>query len=219
VPDCNGGKMNIKIEATLREIGTKSTIKTIRKDGFIPAVIYGEGQIGTNIKLAKIDFQKQYRKSIGEVAIFDIELDGASIPTFIKDKQIHPVSREFVHIDFVELHKGKSITLEIPIRFFGDAKGIKEGGLLELLHHSIEISCLPKDLPGEIEIDVSNLGIGDSIHFKDVQMAENITANMSDITTLAACRAPKKIEEEVAEEDEEKINALAEGSESEEAAE
>jgi len=207
--------MNIKIEAKLRELGKKSDLKNLRKEGFIPAVIYGEGQVGTNILLSEIPFQKQYKKSIGEVTIFEFDLDGKTISAFIKDKQVHPVSRKFMHIDFVELHKGKPITLNVPIRYIGEAAGTKEGGLLELIHRELEITCLPKDLPGDVVIDVSDLGIGDSIHFKDIQLAENISTSMSDVTTLAAVRAPKK-EEEV--EVEEEADAIA-GSEEEESTE
>ena len=207
--------MNIKIEAKLRELGKKSDLKNLRKEGFIPAVIYGEGQVGTNILLSEIPFQKQYKKSIGEVTIFEFDLDGKTISAFIKDKQVHPVSRKFMHIDFVELHKGKPITLNVPIRYIGEAAGTKEGGLLELIHRELEITCLPKDLPEDVVIDVSDLGIGDSIHFKDIQLAENISTSMSDVTTLAAVRAPKK-EEEV--EVEEEADAIA-GSEEEESTE
>ena len=207
--------MNIKIEAKLRELGKKSDLKNLRKEGFIPAVIYGEGQVGTNILLSEIPFQKQYKKSIGEVTIFEFDLDGKTISAFIKDKQVHPVSRKFMHIDFVELHKGKPITLNVPIRYIGEASGTKEGGLLELIHRELEITCLPKDLPEDVVIDVSDLGIGDSIHFKDIQLAENISTSMSDVTTLAAVRAPKK-EEEV--EVEEEADAIA-GSEEEESTE
>lgn len=192
--------MNIKIEATLREKGKKSDLNKFRREGFIPAVVYGEGQIGTNILLTAKDFQKQYKKSLGEVAIFEINLEGKKLNVFIKDKQIHPLSREFVHVDFVELHKGKPITLDVPIHFTGVAKGTKEGGLLELLHRSLEISCLPKDIPEEIDIDISHLGIGESIHFKDIQLPENVTATMSDVTTIAAVRAPKKLEQADSEE-------------------
>ncbi|MDO9578037.1 MAG: 50S ribosomal protein L25 [Candidatus Cloacimonadales bacterium] len=200
--------MNIKIEATMRELGKKSDLNKFRREGFIPAVIYGEGQIGTNILLKNIDFQKQYKKSIGAVAIFELNLAGKKINVFIKDKQVHPVSREFVHVDFVELHPGKPITLNVPIHFIGVAKGTKEGGLLELLHHSMEISCLPKDIPEEIEIDVSNLGIGESIHFKDIHLTEHITSSMSDVTTLAAVRAPKKEEVVVVEKGAEETKAV-----------
>ena len=211
--------MNIKVDATLRELGKKSDLNKFRREGLIPAVIYGEGKIGTNILLKNIDFQKQYKKSIGEVAIFELNLAGKKINAFIKDKQIHPVSREFVHVDFVELHPGKPITLNVPIHFIGVAKGTKEGGLLELLLREIEVTCLPNDIPEEIDIDVSGLGIGDSIHFKDIQLAEHITSSMSDVTTLAAVRAPKKAEE-IDEKDAEVATAVAvEEADSEETAE
>lgn len=209
--------MNIQIKATMREKGKKSVIKQQRRDDFIPAVIYGEGKTGINILLAKTDFMKSYKKSIGEVAIFEITIAGKNYRTFIKDKQMHPVSREFIHLDFVELHKGKPITLEIPLHYFGEAKGVREGGALEILHHSLEITCLPKDLPEEIQIDVSNLNIGDSIHFADIDLPEGVSTNMTDITNLVSVRAPRQIvesEEEKAEE-----VTLTEGEEEAEASE
>ena len=85
--------------------------------------------------------------------------------------------------------------MNVPIHFAGVAKGTKEGGLLELLYRSIEITCLPKDIPDEIVIDITHLGVGESLHFKDVQLPETLNANMSDVTTIAAVRAPKKAEQ------------------------
>ncbi len=197
--------MNIKVEAQLRDKGKRSDLNKFRNEGYIPAIIYGEGKEGTKILLNKIPFLKNYKKSLGEVAFFEIKVNGKSYTTFIKEKQIHPVTREFTHIDFVELYEGKKITLEIPINYTGEALGTKEGGLLEILHRKIEISCLPKDIPEEINIDVSNLEIGDSIHFADIKIPENVDTNMTDITTLVAVRAPRKeeiveVEEEVEEE-------------------
>ncbi len=200
--------MNIKIEATLREKGKKSDLNNYRREGFIPAVIYGEGKVGINILLNKIDFMKNYKKSIGGVAFFDFDLAGKKISTFIKEKQVHPVSRDFVHLDFMELHKGTAITLGIPLQYTGTAMGTKEGGSLEVLHHTLEISCLPKDIPDEIVIDVTNLNIGDSIHFREIDLSEGVTSSMSDATTLVAVRAPKK-EEEVVEEEVEAIEGEA----------
>ncbi|MCK4653294.1 MAG: 50S ribosomal protein L25 [Candidatus Cloacimonetes bacterium] len=211
--------MNIKIEAQLRDKGKRSDLNKFRNQGYIPAIIYGEGKEGTKILLQKIPFLKNYKKSLGEVAFFEIKVNGKSYTTLIKEKQIHPVTREFTHIDFVELHKGKKITLEIPINYTGEALGTQEGGLLEILHRKIEISCLPKDIPEEIKVDVSNLEIGDSIHFADIEMPENVDTNMSDITTLVAVRAPRKEEIiEVEEEVEEEVEG-EEGAEEAEAAE
>jgi large subunit ribosomal protein L25 len=187
--------MNLELKASVRELGKKSDLNKFRREGFIPAVVYGEGQTGTNILLEAIEFQKQYKKSIGEVAIFELNLGENTIKAFIKEKQIHPLTREFLHVDFVELHKGKPITLNIPIHFTGVAKGTKAGGLLELLHRTLEVSCLPKDIPDEINVDVSNLDVGEATHFKDVVLPENVTSSMSDVTTIAAVRAPKRDEE------------------------
>ena len=205
--------MNVKVEAKLREIGKKSVLKKYRNENLIPGIIYGEGNEGLKILIPKIQFHKDYKKTVGEVAFFNIHVDGKEFNTFIKEKQIHPVTREFVHIDFMEFHKGKEITLKIPFRYIGEAEGIQEGGQLEILHREIEISCLPIDIPEEISIDVSELKIGDSIHFGDITIPKNIETNMSEITTLVAVRAPRK--EEVIEVEEEEI----EGEEGEEAAE
>lgn len=206
--------MNVKIKAEKRELGKKSDLKNLRKNGFVPAVIYGQGQEGINILLEAKSFQKVYRKTIGEVAIFDIDLDGEKHSTFIKDKQIHPVSREFVHIDFVELHKGKPITMEIPLNFVGVAKGAKEGGVVEFLQRSIEISCLPKDLPSEIEVDISNIGVGEALHFAEISLPENVTASIDDAITIVSVKEPQmKLVSEEAEEGE----TLADGEVPEEA--
>lgn len=205
--------MNVKVEAKLREIGKKSDLKNYRKENLIPGIVYGEGNEGLKILIPKIQFLKDYKRTIGKVSFFNILVDGKEFNTFIKEKQIHPVTREFVHIDFMEFHKGKKITLQIPFRYIGEAPGTQEGGLVEVLHRELEISCLPKNIPEEISIDVSKLEIGDSIHFGDITIPENIETNMSEITTLVAVRAPRK--EEVIEVEEEEI----EGEEGEEAAE
>lgn len=194
--------MNIKLEAKSRKVEKRSDLKNYRKEGLIPAIIYGEGNEGLKIFLNRIAFLKQYKKTFGEVAFFDIKVDGKDFKTIIKEKQIHPVTHEFVHIDFLLLHKGKPITLGIPIKYIGEVPGEQEGGLLEILQREIEISCLPKDVPDDIVVDVSALNIGDSIHFADISMPENIETNMSDITTLVAVRAPRKEEEIEVEEEE-----------------
>ena len=202
--------MNLNIEAKFRKKGRKSDLKEIRKTGFIPGIIYGEGKEGIPISIPKITFLKAYKKTIGEMVFFEISVDNKKIKTVIKEKQIHPVSREILHIDFLELHKGKEITLEVPIKIIGDAPGTHEGGLLEVIVRKIEISCLPKDVPEEIQVDVSNLSIGDSIHFSQISL-ENMRTKLPGDTTIVAVRAPRKIEEvEKAEEIEEEVTEAEE---------
>ncbi|MBN1327735.1 MAG: 50S ribosomal protein L25 [Candidatus Cloacimonetes bacterium] len=192
--------MNVKIKAEIRNNEKKSDLKKIRKDGFIPGIIYGDGKEGIRVIMESIPFRKIYKKTIGEMAFFDIEVNGKNYKTIIKDKQVHPVSQDIMHIDFLELHEGKALTLNIPLKFVGDPVGVSEGGLMEILVRELEISCLPKDIPEEIEIDVSNLGMGETIHLADINL-ENIETKTPLETTLVAIRAPKEeVEEGIGEE-------------------
>ncbi len=187
--------MNIKIIAEKRSLGKRSDLTELRKEGFIPGIIYGAGQEGIKIAFNARDYKREYKKSIGAVAFFDITVDGNTYKTFIKEKQIHPLTREVVHIDFLELHKGKSITIDVPINFDGEALGIKEGGVFEVIHRTIPVTCLPKDIPEEIRFDISNMVIGDSIHLSDLDISEDVTTDLSDEITVAILSIPKVVEE------------------------
>lgn len=191
--------MNVKIEAKAREKGKKSDLNKLRNDGFIPAIIYGEGNEGVKITLEKISFMKAYRKSIGEMVLFDIELDGKNFTTILKDKQLHPVTREFVHIDFQELHQGVAINVNVPFTFVGEPKGITQGGILDINLRDIEISCLPKDIPEDIKVDISGIGLDESLHIKDIDLG-GLETKISPEITLASVRSPKIAEEPVEEE-------------------
>ncbi len=194
--------MNININAKKRNLGKRSDLTELRKEGLIPGIIYGAGQEGIKIAFNARDYTREYKKSIGSVAFFDITVDGNTYKTFIKEKQIHPLTREVVHIDFLELHKGKSITIDVPINFEGEALGIKEGGVFEVIHRTIMVTCLPKDIPEEIKYDISNMTIGDSIHLSDLDIPGDITTDLSDEITIAILSIPKVVEEPEEEEEE-----------------
>ncbi|MBT5420098.1 MAG: 50S ribosomal protein L25 [Candidatus Cloacimonetes bacterium] len=212
--------MNIKINAEKRSLGKKSDLNVLRGEGLIPGIIYGAGQEGIKISFNAREFAHEYKKSIGTIAFFDIAVDGNSYKTFIKEKQVHPLTREIVHIDFLELHKGKSITIDVPINFTGEAMGAKEGGVFEVIHRTIQVTCLPKDIPEEISFDISDMNIGDTIHLKDLNLSEDINTDLSEEITIAVLSVPKVIEEAV-EETEEGIEGEegAEGAEGENATE
>lgn len=184
--------MNIALEAKLRNTKKKSDLNQLRESLYIPAVIYKSGEKGINISLLEADFNKAYRQSIGEIAFFDIDVDGKKIKTIIKEKQVHPVSRKIMHIDFLEVLEGNKLTLEIPLKFHGEPQGLKEGGKLEILVRKIVITCLPKDIPEEIKIDLSPLGVGDLIHFQDLKL-ENIFAKLPGNTVLAQVKGAKTV--------------------------
>ncbi|MCD4819091.1 MAG: 50S ribosomal protein L25 [Candidatus Cloacimonetes bacterium] len=194
--------MNINIKADVRNKGKKSDLNELRKNGFIPAVIYGEGKEGKLISLEEISFLKEYKKTIGEMTFYDIELDGNSFKTIIKDKQIHPVKRNIRHIDFLELHSGRKVILNIPLTFIGEPIGVKAGGIPETIIRKIEVSCLPKDIVDHIEIDIADLKIGDSIHIKDLDL-EEMEAKLPLGATIITILAKRGVEAEDEEDSEE----------------
>ena len=163
--------LNLAVHA--RELGNKSSRKNLRKSGKIPAVIYSEGQPGIHISVPTNEFSKLYKKSIGEVAVFNLKLDGNEVHTIVKARQIHPVSRDFIHVDFLELHKDKELNLSVPFKFIGTPASLKEGGIMEITMRELKVSCLPRHIPEDIPINIENLKIGEAIYVKDIQH-ENI---------------------------------------------
>lgn len=193
--------MNIKLTATTRN--KEVSAKQLRKDGFIPAIVYGEGKPGVNISLTASEFSQVYRKTIGEVAFIDLKVEDHEYRVYIKDKQVHPVSRDVLHVDFMELPKNKAITLDIPIKITGKALGEEKGGVLEVLLRQLEVTCMYSDVIDDIEIDVSELDLGDTIHISDLQLSDKLDVTLPADTAVVTVRIPREEEEEELEEAEE----------------
>jgi large subunit ribosomal protein L25 len=189
-------------------------LKQLRNEGQIPAIIYGQGRDGILISINDADFFKIYRKSIGEVAFFDINLDNHNYTTVIREKQVHPLTRKILHIDFMELQEGKPITIDIPVQLIGESEGVKKGGVLEFLVRNIQITCLPKDVPDAIQIDVTKYDMGDSIHVADLEFdPDKIDVNLSPETTILTIAEPSELIIETEEEEEIEGEELVEGEE------
>jgi len=171
--------LNLAVQS--RTLGKKSERKDLRRGGSIPAVIYSSGQPGIPISVPTNEFVKLYKKSIGGVAVFNLNLDGTEIRAIVKARQIHPVSRAYIHVDFMELHKGKDITLPVPFRFIGTPHSLKEGGTLDIIMRELKVSCLPRHIPDDIPLNIENVKIGDTIYVKDLSI-ENIT--IKDLASL-----------------------------------
>ncbi|MFA5498818.1 MAG: 50S ribosomal protein L25 [Candidatus Cloacimonadia bacterium] len=189
--------MNIKVEALKREVGRKSIVNQMRKDGFIPAILYGHSTEPLPIKLNKDYFLKIYRRTLGELAFFDLNIEGKVYKTIMKDKQIHPVTREIEHIDFLEIRQDAKITVRIPFRIEGTPIGVSNnGGTLEVLLREVEASSFPKDLVEDIEVNVSDLDIGGVVTIGEVAI-ENIEFLVAEELPIVIVHPPKAEEEEV----------------------
>ena len=180
--------LNLAVQS--RTIGKKSERKALRKGGNIPAVIYSEGQPGTPVSVPTNEFLKLYKKSIGRVAVFNLTLDGNEIRTIVKSRQIHPVSRDYIHVDFLELHKGKEISLAVPFKFIGTPTSLKEGGTLEITMRELKVSCLPRHIPEDIPLNVENIKIGETIYVKDLKV-ENLNIKEPGNIPIVSVQAQK----------------------------
>lgn len=190
--------MVIKIEAGKRTLGKKSDRKDLRKDFIIPGIMYGQGVEGTPIQFNAPDFMKAYKQSIGELAIFNIVVDGQEHRCILKDKQIHPVRRDILHVDFLLLNPGHEVSLSLPIKFVGEAAGAKQGGIVDIIVRNLNIACLPKDIPEDVEVDISALEIGDSLHIKDIKIPNVKIKDSEDVTTVVVHdknKVTEKVEE------------------------
>ncbi|OQX93143.1 MAG: hypothetical protein B6I17_04050 [Tenericutes bacterium 4572_104] len=199
--------MVITVNAETRKLGKKSERKDLRKGGLTPAIIYGQGKVGTPVQFVTKDFMKAYKKSIGELAIFNVNYNGEDHRCILKAKQVHPVRRDFVHLDFLLLNPGHEVTLLLPIKFVGEPESLKVGGFVDILTRKLQITCLPKDIPEDVEVDISNLGIGDAIYVKDV-IIPNVNIKDAEDIALVIIHEIKAIEEDEDEEAEE--SAVAE---------
>ncbi|HNX38408.1 MAG TPA: 50S ribosomal protein L25 [Candidatus Cloacimonadota bacterium] len=188
--------MIFTLNASLRNTPKSSDLTKLRAEGCIPAVIYGPGIESIPVTLKKSEFMACYKKSFNEVSFYEIELDGKKYHTLLKEKQPHPVTREFLHLDFMIIPVESLIEIEVPVKFVGDPAGLKEGGMVDIIHRMVKISCKANAIPEDIELNVSNLKVGESMHVRDLPAGDwHIKENMDN--TLIVVH-PKKKEEAAA---------------------
>ena len=193
-------------------------LKRMRREGFIPSVVYGGGSETRNVKISAKDFRDMIGASASANVLVDLELDGGGQQlAFVKDLQHDPLSGNILHADFLAINEATEITAQIPVVLNGEALGVKLGGQLEQLLYTIEIKCLPKDLPETIEGDVSDLDVGDALHVGGMQWTEGVSPTLGEDVVVALAAKARIVlidEEEETGEDE-----LGEGEEGEEASE
>lgn len=164
----------LKLKVSKRESSEKT--EEVRAAGLIPAVLYGPKEAPQSIKVLASEFEKAFREA-GESTIVTLEVDGAEHETLIHDVDFHPVKGNVLHIDFYVVEKGKKVTVHVPLEFTGVAPAEKTlGGTLMKVMHEIEIEAMPKDLPHEIEVDISSLVDFESqIHASDIKLPSGVS--------------------------------------------
>ena len=179
---------SIALKASLRKEAGKKSSKTIRAAESVPCVLYG-GEKNINFMAAESDFR--HLIFTPHVYIVNIDIDGNSHNAIIKDLQFHPVTDKLLHVDFYEVSGTKKITVDIPVKITGSSAGVREGGKLVMDRRKVTVKGLPKDIPTEIEIDITELGIGKSIRAGDIATDSNVAIVMAKETPVVSVRTTR----------------------------
>ncbi len=167
----------VTLSAIKREKTGKESAKKLRKQGLIPAIVYGAHEDPLPIAVKFSDFERIMVRHKGDMIIFNLEIkNGETInkQAILKDYQIHPVTDKVIHIDFQAIHKGETISVDVPIEFVGKPEGLSKGGVMEILMHEITVECIPSKIPDKLVVDISSLDLGDTLHVKDIPVPEGV---------------------------------------------
>jgi large subunit ribosomal protein L25 len=168
----------IQLEAFVRNQSGKGPARSLRRAGNVPAVFYGPETQPRLLYIRKLDLEKIFKKQPRENIFFQLQIKGGeqelSKTAMLKELQRDPVTRAYLHTDFYEISLTKKLDVEVAIRVVGKSPGVEKGGILQEVSRTLEIHCLPADIPHYIEVDVSSLDIGDAIHVQELQLAPGI---------------------------------------------
>ncbi len=190
-----------KVIAKVRNKYGSSESKRLRRSGKVPGIIYGSNDEPTNIELDHNDIRLALDVESFHSSILDVELDGKTEKVLLRDFQVHPYKQQVTHIDFQRVDESKELHTNVPLHFVGEDQcpAVKlGGGIVSHIMNEIEISCLPKDLPEFIEVDISKLDIGNSLHVSDLNVPEkvNLVLHGQDDPVVVTAIKPKGIIED-----------------------
>lgn len=167
--------MSFTIKAEKRESFGKNANRRLRKEGKIPAVLYGEGAVTVPLTLMKKDIIMILKSESGENTIFKVMFDSKAQDVMIKELQVDPTSDELIHADFIHISMDKAIRVAVPFLLQGEPVGVKtEGGFVDFMTREVEIECLPKNIPENIKVDISGLHLHQSLKVGDMAAPEGV---------------------------------------------
>ena len=188
----------------------KGAARRLRAAGEVPAVLYGKDQEPISLTLNAREALRLFHSISVENTIVNVEIDDdkEAQETLVREIQMHPYRPDIVHVDFYCIERGVALEVDIPANYIGTPQGVRDGGVLEVILHELRVKCLPSLIPDKIEIEISGLDIGDSIHASEITMDEGVELLTDPGQTICLVSAPRA-EEEV----EEEIDELEEGEE------
>lgn len=194
--------MKFEIEAEAREGSGRSDSRRLRRQGRVPAIVYGGGKDPSSITLDGNSLSHQMAREAFYTSILTLKFGKNAQPVVVKEVQRHPAKSNAMHLDFQRVVEDEEITLNVPIHFIGEdvAIGVKEqGGVIEHALTDVEISCLPANLPEYLELDVSKLGLNEILHLSDLRYPEGVRSTQlthGHDSPVAAIHPPRREEAE-----------------------
>jgi len=179
--------MDVELLVRLRSKGGKGAVRALRRENRVPAVLFGPKTDPVCLSLSAKRLEKLL-KDMGEESkllrlVFEDDGDRQTRQVLIREVQVHPVRRRFFHVDFYEVPLDHAIVVDVPVELQGESVGVKKGGVLNLIRRVISVRCLPGDIPEKVQVDVSDLDIGDTIHVGD--LLDKVTFELADDKAFA----------------------------------
>jgi len=209
----------VALKAEVRQERGKGPARRLRAAGKVPATVYGRGMDAVAVTVDARELDHTLSTDAGANVLIDLKVGSDTHLTLARALDRHPIRGTILHVDFLKIARDVAITVDVPVHFDGEAKGVKEGGVLE--HHlwQLHVECLPGNVPERINIDVSAMDIGSIIRVSDVRVPDGVTVLNGEEEIIVTCVVPQilKVEEEVPAE--EAVAAEGEEGEAAEAAE
>ncbi len=188
--------MSFMIRAEMREVFGKNASRRLRKEGKLPAVFYGKNIQNVSLILDKKEIFDVLKSETGENTIFKVSFNSKKKNAMIKELQKDPVTDELLHADLILIAMDEVVNITVPLVLIGEAVGVKaEGGFVDCVNREIEVECLPKDIPENIEIDISDLHLHQSIKLDEISPPKGVTITTDPQSVIVLIQAPSKEEE------------------------
>jgi large subunit ribosomal protein L25 len=173
----------------------KGVARKLRQAGEIPGIIYGHGRAPQPLSLNGREFDRLLSTVAIQSTVIELSFDGTMARTLIREIQRHPFKKQVIHVDFQELVAGEKVTVEVPLVFVGTADGVKNsGGILDQVMHEILVHCDPSTIPNHVDVDVTPLAIGKSLHVSDLKVPDGVEVLSDPEATVCIVSAPKASE-------------------------
>jgi large subunit ribosomal protein L25 len=197
-----------QLSASVRDTGGKGVARKLRSAGSIPAVVYGHGRDPQPLSINNRELEKLLDRIVAESTVIDLEFDGKTARTLIREIQRHPFKRQILHVDFQELVAGEKVVVRLPILLIGVPDGVRmDGGILDQTMRELEVEVDPANIPNHLELDVTKLVIGSSVHVRDIPLPEGVEIAGDEDASVCVVSAPRAAIEAVATEETEATSA------------